>query len=428
MKRFSLLVLLVQALVLIVSCDDRPGQDTPDGLTPLLHPLLTVSEQTGTSFTIVWTPVENASGYTYEFMDQSLTVTDCELTFDNLESGTYTVRVRSDAPRHSEWTNSEFSEITVTLDGNIITVEAKNIAWNSARIVCSVNTGTAYMYDILDKEFYQTFTSDEEMVASYLEYVASQGVPVSMILKMGNDSTDLVGLIPETDYVVFAVGMDADGNMTSDVFTTEFTTDVMPPADAELSKWFGTWTAESAKTLRWTRDENGMPVSEVVDEPKTFEITIYGDPTNYEQALIDGWATCKDYPALARVDYLGNLSLYSAVVMDAADDRGLAPTWYPYARIDEGETVRYSLILGQNAVYSFEMDGDSASSEPLIGTQPSGSRFTTVAFDIFPYGDAGWTVYLDEEGNIPDMASGRITLTRKADAAETMPFHILRNY
>ena len=267
MKRFSLLVLLVQALVLIVSCDDRPGQDTPDGLTPLLHPLLTVSEQTGTSFTIVWTPVENASGYTYEFMDQSMTVTDCELTFDNLESGTYTVRVRSDAPRHSEWTNSEFSEITVTLDGNIITVEAKNIAWNSARIVCSVNTGIAYMYDILGKEFYQTFTSDEEMVASYLEYVASQGVPVSMILKMGNDSTDLVGLSPETDYVVFAVGMDADGNMTSDVFTTEFTTDVMPPADAELSKWFGTWTAESATTLRWTRDEYGMPVSEVVDEP-----------------------------------------------------------------------------------------------------------------------------------------------------------------
>lgn len=42
-----------------------------------------------------------------------MTVTNCELTFDNLESGTYTVRVRSDAPRHSEWTNSEFSEITV---------------------------------------------------------------------------------------------------------------------------------------------------------------------------------------------------------------------------------------------------------------------------------------------------------------------------
>ena len=417
----------IPALMLALSCEqNKPDQNVEDGRQSLPMPSLTVENQTGTSFSVAWSPVDNASGYTYEFQDETRSITDNRIAFDNLTTGEYVVRVRADAPRHStEWTSSGYAEITVALDGNVISVETKNVTWNSVRVVCSVNTGITYIYDILTKEFYQTFGSDEEMVASYMDYVASQGVPVSMILKMRDDSTDLFGLLPSTDYMIFAVGMDADGNVLSDVFMTEFTTDEMPDADPELVNWFGTWTATSAQTLRWTMSGDGQSVDrEVLDEPMTFDIEIYGDPANYQQALIDGWASCKDYPALAVLNYNDGLEVYSGVVMDAADERGLAPTWGTWAYIEAED--RYTLIKGQFPAYTFTMEGDAAFST-LYSAMMNGSMFETVSLDIFAVGDAGWTVYLDDNGAIPDMPAGEITLVRSSSSAQS-PFYILNNY
>lgn len=414
--------------VMVISCENRLEQSEQASL-PI--PDLTLCSQTGTSFSIIWNPVENASGYTYEFQGEVRSITENTLTFENLEHGSYTVSVRADAPRHSsDWKSSEFAQITINMDGIVVSVKANDISWNSVMISCTPNTGLSYIYDIIAKDFYQTFYSDEEMVASYMEYVESSGVPVSMILKMGKDSTGLVGLSPDTEYIAFAVCMDDEGNILSDVFKTEFVTDVMPPVDPELEKWFGPWTATSEQVLRWTLSDDKQSFdNNVVNENKVFDIVITADPNNYEQALIEGWASCKKYPALARLGSDNSLQVYSGVVMDAADDRGLSPTWgtWSYIEYEDASENRYSLIKGQFPAYSFTMTGNKATSTLYSDYMSNVSKFTTVALDIFAIGDAGWTVYLDGNGNIPDMPAGNITLV-KTESYTQSPFCILNNF
>lgn len=415
MKRISLLLSLLAMASVFFSCQEKDG---PDGPAALAKPALRVESIESNAFSIKWEEVENASNYTYYFQDRTEHTSKNVLRFENLRDGSYTVKVRANAARHSGFANSEYSEITVQMDGDIYEISVTDIEWNAATISCTPNNDKTYLFDILQKGFYDTFASDEEMVASYLDYAMGTGLPMRYIVKLGESSFPLKGLVADTDYVVFAVGVDLDGNITSKVFTELFRTGEMPPVDPELEKWFGTWTATSENTFRWAV-ENNKVVFQTLDQPKTFDVKIYGDPTNYEQALIDGWASCKqEYPVIAALDNDNGLMVISDVVMDAADEKGFVPKWGSFSRISkEGSEDRYSLIYGQFPAYTFTMNGNKAESEPFSDARPDGSTFTVVAFDIFRTSDAGYTLYLDKDGNIPDMASGKVTLTKKASSA-----------
>lgn len=398
-------------LIAVTSCNEE-GPVNNEGKVPLSAPVPVVEIIDGTSFTLRWDAVENASGYTCKLYDDLQVVTDTSIRYEDLPSGPVVVEIKSNAPRHSKkWADSEYVQLTVNVEGDVISVKADNIEWNSVQITCEQKTGITYLYDIMSKEFYNEFSSDEQMISEYVKAVSAV-YELRSLLVMGESSREFTRLVGDTEYIAFAVGMDKEGNMTTELFKTEFITATMPAPDPEMQKWFGTWTATFPKTLKFDWNDGSMK-SEVLEEPMTFDITIEGDPLDRDQALVYGWSQCKDYEAIAALDiYSDNLNLFSGVAVDDKDERGCVPTWGAWVHVQNDDS--YTLIKQQIPAYSISMDSeDTASSTLFEGVMSNGSPFQVVSLEIFAVADGGYTIYPIDDTKILKMPAGAVTLIRK---------------
>lgn len=91
-------------------------EDAYNKATELDAPVLSVTEQFSDGFTISWPAVQNAAGYRYVFETEAEQgTTDTSLTFSDLDPGTYTVQVKA-VPVSSDWTDSGFTTIMVTVE------------------------------------------------------------------------------------------------------------------------------------------------------------------------------------------------------------------------------------------------------------------------------------------------------------------------
>lgn len=116
MNRFYLVALGAAALAMTFACTKPEEGGEPDGPQKLAKPVLK-STTTETSFTITWDAVENAGGYMVKFNDTETPVTACEFT-QQVEAGSYVVAVKATTADAEKYTDSDYAEITVTVEAS----------------------------------------------------------------------------------------------------------------------------------------------------------------------------------------------------------------------------------------------------------------------------------------------------------------------
>lgn len=108
-------MIALAATAFLSSCEKTETESEPVALST---PVLTVVEQTESSFMVIWDLVENAVSYTYTINNGTEeSTTDESAQFTDLTEGTYTVKVKAVAPEGDEFIDSDWASINVTLEG-----------------------------------------------------------------------------------------------------------------------------------------------------------------------------------------------------------------------------------------------------------------------------------------------------------------------
>lgn len=196
--------------------------------TQLAAPVLSAGDATENSATVVWKAVPDAASYVYTVDGgEELTVTGLSAVVTGLESGMpATVRVKA-VSGQVQFLDSEFAELTVAaaMEQNPFTLSAVETGMNSISVSVSPKSKTrTYYCGYALKSDFDKYASTEEFIGSvrrklsasaliagvsFEEYLAAQ-------LVQGDHPFEFTGLKSETDYVVYAVGWYAPGDLAHD--------------------------------------------------------------------------------------------------------------------------------------------------------------------------------------------------------------------
>ena len=210
---------------------------------------LSAGDATENSATVVWEAVPDAASYVYTVDGgEELTVTGLSAVVTGLESGMpATVRVKA-VSGQVQFLDSEFAELTVAaaLEQNPFTLSVAQAGMNSisGSVSPKSKTRTYYCGYALKSDF-DKYASTEEFIGSvrrklsasaliagvsFEEYLAAQ-------LVQGDHPFEFTGLKPETDYVVYAVGWYAPGDLLTTVLVSAPAT-TLPDASGEVTVTF----------------------------------------------------------------------------------------------------------------------------------------------------------------------------------------------
>lgn len=217
--------------------------------TQLAAPVLSAGDATENSATVVWEAVPDAASYVYTVDGgEELTVTGLSAVVTGLESGMpATVRVKA-VSGQVQFLDSEFAELTVAaaMEQNPFTLSAAETGMNSISVSVSPKSKTrTYYCGYALKSDFDKYASTEEFIGSvrrklsasaliagvsFEEYLATQ-------LVQGDHPFEFTGLKPETDYVVYAVGWYAPGDLLTTVLVSAPAT-TLPDASGEVTVTF----------------------------------------------------------------------------------------------------------------------------------------------------------------------------------------------
>lgn len=239
--------------------------------------------------------------------------------------------------------------------------ETRTFYWNCHTKADVMSEGTVafmeYYYDML-KEAVDggSYTWAELLDTGYAEHSSTK-------------------LRPATKYILWAFGIDANGNLTStDLSYYEFET---KPSSFDSSVWSGTWNVTSPNIFVEfiTADSEGKQVYNekfvTPEEPYTRSIEIIDgasmDASLNGYALVYGWdGNFPDSPTTGE-DFMPAFGVYNAnaidlvngeVVYDDASD-GSVLMWLPVCE-DVEKAGSYTYVTGDFAPYKFVMGADGA--------------------------------------------------------------------
>lgn len=395
-KNLYLAAMVFMTVVAVASCEkpetENGNEETPEVTekTPLASPVLSVSEQTPTSFTIVWEPVDNALSYTYVLdSGEEQPTSQCNASFTDLvPTSEHSVKVKAcPASDSEEWSDSEWAIIEVKLEmandwfvvnGPYLFDESTGlhrydmIGFDvTGRDIASARFGVFEPTEIegLDLE---DMSGDE--LTEMLPYSFSDNILLTLNNAGAMNNLSISGLEPETTYLmVFYVENRNGGSMV--LVTGTVTTDKEPEMPDELAQWLGTYEVTSSSQLKIDLNEDNTVSMTVVDEPKEFDMTIeYFDPS---MLYVYGWSvydpTRQD---MARLTEDGGLAMLSQVQF--SDNM----IWLPVVRTEDDGA--FSVATGCEYLFTFYDEGGSIRTEPFSSNLINGgSAFTVFAADLF---------------------------------------------
>lgn len=218
MKKFiSGAMIALAATAFLSSCEK---EETVDPVA-LKAPVLTVAEQTETSFMVIWDLVENAVSYTYTINDGAEeNTTNQSAEFTDLTEGTYTVKVKAIAPEGDEFLDSDWASINVTIesaedpepeqlsapqlsiasqDETSFVIEWSEVA-NAVSYAYTFNGGAETATDALSAEFTDLtagdYTVKVKAVGDGTAYVDSDWASINVTIESGDEpdpDTDIAG-------------------------------------------------------------------------------------------------------------------------------------------------------------------------------------------------------------------------------------------
>lgn len=234
--------------------DDDPAPTPVDERQPLAKPVLESRNVGQKSFTVSWNAVADAAVYAYSIDAASAETQKPEYTlaysvdFSGLEPGTtHVVRVQAvPAKDNTVYKASDFAEITVTTqpeDPEFFTFRKDWVTPVGVGIECTpTDEESVYFFINASKDGLDFKSLDdyiEDYIANNFWYGPGEWEPDGWSLFQGSTSyTDYMSLLPATDYVLVAVGVNENGAPVK-TGTFEYATPPIGPVDCSFTVEMG---------------------------------------------------------------------------------------------------------------------------------------------------------------------------------------------
>ena len=169
-------------------------------------------------------------------------------------------------------------------------------------------------------------------------------------------------LNPETKYVLWAFGIDAQGNLTSsDLSYVKFET---PVSTFDPTTWYGYWNATAPKQVQIGEDPmSGYLIEEAIEEPLEKVIAITDASADFGEGYVYVWGWDGvfelEMPVVGLVS-ANNIKLMNETVIFTEEDETYGPldyTWLGFSDLSATHGGWYN-IGGDYAAYTLSMDAD----------------------------------------------------------------------
>lgn len=322
------------------------------------------------------------------------------------------------------------AELTVTqayvAQAGKVTIQVTDITATKATVTCTPDplTGFTYYYELLPKEAADILYPTDEEKMNYLVQRVKELLPEyeltwADVITEGKDTYTFTGLDPLTEYYAVAFGVDANGNVTSKLYKTEFTTKDLNPA---LKEWVGTWELTTTDTFESVKGGTAG----LTGKPSSRTITISTDSVfdlelDEADLVVAGLSYTDAYPlysygetgpiipleTVGTINDEGQLELKNELeVADYGEDWGII-TWYGNAYL----AGKLYYISGDYAPYTLSLNSNKTTATGTPATIETSLGETTIAYyDIKFISDAGTTGLYTAENY--GALSGNWTLTK----------------
>lgn len=407
---------------LAVSCDPEENQPVNPGDTArqLAAPVPELVYQDESSFTLEWEAVSNAGSYVYTLNGGAEeNTTGLSVEFTDLAEDDYTVKIKAVAGDTVKYTDSEWAEITVTIDGE----ETDPARWITFDVYLDTDRNNGYYpYNTV---FVHLKTRKAQAVwlgtmspeldnQECVDELQNNSSPLSSLevelCNQGGLTFYLSGLEASTEYTVALIVQTSDDDFV--FLRKEITTE--SAADAgKWDKWLGLWTVSSTQTLTATPDGTGLDYN-LSDAPMSGTIEIKQRSSNQDQVSITGLTSLGEtgifgdpvaIPAVGELDENGDLVILPAEV--ASTGNGDILTWFAFLGNEDNSSIVFNKDLPY--IFKFSHTGTQIISQPVTA-DADGVTYTVRAIDVFGVNASGGNVNYYQQAW--DMFAGTITLTK----------------
>ena len=411
MKKFFSMMAVIAAMFAFASCETTPDVPNEPESTKLATPAVEILDVTETGFSVKWNAVEGATSYTIStnIANQKVVNTaETSFTFENLNKGEYTVRVKATGEGKED---SDFSEVKkVNLTGatsidwftqtiSLVEDNEENKALGrypfNAADFCWKGTGVV---ELIYGMFYAEDVAgmSEEDIVSQLKPV--DGAIITEVNSEEGANYCFEGLQGSTTYTLCTFVKNEAGItflVKSNVTTTE------TEATEETKAWMGTWTAKSVETLVWS--ETGEITAG--EGEMAYDLSITTVPGYADYLLVDGfsvWGKGYGFDALGQVAKGENgenyLYIWNGYEVARDSQSGASLSWTSFSYISNYSPEYDGLLLAVGGSYPshiFEMTAEGVVCYMYAGELNGGGKFDVFSSDLY-WGDEEGMIYIFE--------------------------------
>ena len=408
MKKFFSMIAVLAAMFAFAACSNEPATDKPEP-TPsskkLATPVLTETH-TETSITVAWEAVTNAESYIVNLGGKNYTTAECTYTFENLNAGEYTIRVKAQGTGYD---SSDNAKITVTLTG------LTSVDWFTQELIVldeavELENGTicqpynALMFTwkgngVADLQYAMFATADLEGAKDGEIKAALSGLGSSLdtILSYVNSEDGFMSVFGDltgsTSYTLCALVKNAQG---VECLVKSVATTAEAVVAEETKAWLGTYTAQTSQLIDLAAKEDAIK-----DQVTNFSFTVTSVEGTVDEVYIDGLSVMgAGNPALGQVFVDGEdgsllLAVWNYVLLSEMSE-GWLLYWYACC-----ETMGdYYFVSGNYPAYILVMDTTGAiTCEAYEGVLSNEEPFKVATFDLIGVNGENIGFVQDAEGN-----------------------------
>ena len=425
MKKFFSMMMIAAAALSFAACSETPedpgtgGGNGGGNGTKLETPAPEATNVAETEFTIAWAAITGADSYTVNLKGKNYTTAETSYTFKDLNAGEYTVRVKATGEGYKD---SDFGQVVVTLTG------ATSVNWFKSTVapaqenpekgygpynaVAFTWQGTgvkSLSYGLYISE--NLISVDDKTIKDALTAVEAEDLAV---VNSAEGLSAVIGPINgDTTYTMCLLAVNESG---VEFFSKqEVTTESAQPSDAAKA-WIGTWTVNSTQEYHISVDEQGKPVTSIVNNNNTFTVNITASPNDPNEVVIDGWSVLGEgFITYGEVE--GNtLFILNGTFLGMSEDSSYRYYWLGW----------YSELIGisidaypSNVVTNDEGVVSSTNKFNLYYEDGTPAPVECYASDVFGVSDTG-NIYFIIEAYPGIYRTGDMTWTKSTAAAQAL--------
>ena len=415
------MMLIAAAALSFAACEpENPEnpQDKPNTGTKLQTPAPT-AEAGETYIVVSWEAISGADSYTLNLKGKNYTTSETTYTFENLNKGDYTIRVKATGEGYKD---SDFGTVTVTVTG------ATSVDWFTQTATAraeEVAIDFTWIGEGVASLSYAIFTTesasqvDESTIIANLDTLDAEGL-AAVNSAEGLSAYFDQGLYGSTSYTLFAYVTNEAG--ISFLAKNEVVTCEAKVSD-EAAAWLGNWAAyteqiaaydSNAGTFNISDQRNDIAMEIVMQEGTTHDVIVYGlSKIGHDIPAFGTVALAEDGTNVLYIWSFQNLG-------DAGD--GYYAYWISYCSLADGG---YTFVTGEFPAWMLCMDAaGNVTCEMYTGELSNGAIFTAQATEVFALnpetGKLGF-MSLDEQGTPNDVLNyGPMKGIEKAAAAQSV--------